>query len=51
MHQKADGGMGDWVYKRDGTNMSSLLRKEVGISVDLMEEGDATKKPSVDPVE
>ncbi|KAK3650323.1 Mitochondrial matrix iron chaperone [Elasticomyces elasticus] len=51
MHQKAEGGSGDWVYMRDGTRMSELLRKELGISIDLMEEGDATKKPSVDPVE
>ncbi|TKA74761.1 hypothetical protein B0A55_03855 [Friedmanniomyces simplex] len=51
MHQKAEGGVGDWVYMRDGTRLSALLRKEVGISVDLSEEGDATKRPSVDPVE
>ncbi|KAK4926104.1 Mitochondrial matrix iron chaperone [Elasticomyces elasticus] len=51
MHQKAEGGSGDWVYMRDGTRMSELLRKELGISIDLMEEGDATKKPTVDPVE
>ena len=36
---------------RDGTSLSALLRKEVGISVDLTEEGEAIKKPSVDPVE
>ncbi|KAK3073118.1 Mitochondrial matrix iron chaperone [Teratosphaeriaceae sp. CCFEE 6253] len=51
MHQKADGGIGDWVHMRDGTALSSLLRKELGVSVDLSDEGDATKRPSVDPVE
>lgn len=51
MHQKADGGVGDWVYMRDGTSLSALLRKEVGISIDLSEEGEAIKTISVDPVE
>jgi len=51
MHQKADGGIGDWIYLRDGSSLTELLRKEVGISVDLTEEGKALKKPSTDPVE
>ncbi|KAK0948506.1 Mitochondrial matrix iron chaperone [Friedmanniomyces endolithicus] len=51
MHQKEGGGVGDWVYIRDGTRLSALLRKEIGVSVDLSEDGDATKRPSVDPVE
>lgn len=51
MHQKADAGFGDWVYLRDGTSLTALLRKEVGISLDLTQEGEAHNKPSVDPVE
>ncbi|KAK0255961.1 Mitochondrial matrix iron chaperone [Friedmanniomyces endolithicus] len=51
MHQKEGGGVGDWVYVRDGTRLSALLRKEIGVSVDLSDDGDATKRASVDPVE
>ena len=50
MHQKEGGGQGDWVYLRDGTSLTDLLRKEVGVSVDLHghEEG---MKQSLDPTE
>ncbi|EMC95074.1 hypothetical protein BAUCODRAFT_47876, partial [Baudoinia panamericana UAMH 10762] len=35
MHQKEGAGTGDWVYLRDGTSLTDLLRREVGISVDV----------------
>lgn len=35
MHQKEGGGVGDWVYLRDGTSLTELLRKELGITVGL----------------
>lgn len=37
MSQKEGGGMGDWIYLRDGSSLSALLRRELGISVDLNE--------------
>lgn len=51
MHQKEGGGTGDWVYLRDGTSLSELLRKELGISVDVDGTEEAMKERSVDPVE
>lgn len=33
MHQKEGAGSGDWVYLRDGTSLTALLRKELGITV------------------
>lgn len=39
MHQKEGGGQGEWIYLRDGTKLSALLNKELGISlVDPQEE-------------
>ncbi|KXT14365.1 hypothetical protein AC579_2764 [Pseudocercospora musae] len=38
MHQKEGGGTGEWVYLRDGTKLSALLSKELGISIDHHEE-------------
>lgn len=35
MDQKEGGGFGDWVYLRDGTSLTDLLKKELGIVVDL----------------
>ncbi|KAI9839461.1 MAG: hypothetical protein M1819_002086 [Sarea resinae] len=35
MHQKEGCGQGDWVYLRDGSTMSELLRKELGIDLSL----------------
>jgi frataxin len=32
-HQKEGGGFGDWIYLRDGTSLTSLLRKELGVEV------------------
>ena len=33
MAEKQGSGVGDWVYLRDGTKMSELLVKELGIRV------------------
>ncbi|OMP85502.1 Frataxin-like protein, mitochondrial [Diplodia seriata] len=33
MHQKADGGIGDWIYLRDGSSLTQLIRKELGVDV------------------
>ncbi|EOD47348.1 Frataxin-like protein [Neofusicoccum parvum] len=33
MHQKADGGIGDWIYLRDGSSLTQLIRKELGVEV------------------
>jgi len=35
MNQKEGAGQGDWVYMRDGTSLTELLRKEVGVSVGM----------------
>ncbi|EME49744.1 hypothetical protein DOTSEDRAFT_85064 [Dothistroma septosporum NZE10] len=48
IHQKEGGGSGDWVYLRDGTKLSHLLNKELGILPDHQEE---ELKQSTDPVE
>lgn len=34
MHHKEDSGKGEWIYLRDGTNLTSLLQKELGLLVD-----------------
>ena len=51
MHQKEGGGVGEWVYLRDGTSLTEVLRKELGISVDVDGHEEAMKEKSVDPVE
>ena len=51
MHQKEGGGAGDWIYVRDGTSLTDLLRREMGISVDIDGDAEALVKPSVEPVE
>ena len=33
MHQKEGAGSGDWIYLRDGTSLTAVLRKELGITV------------------
>lgn len=48
MHQKEGSGNGEWVYLRDGTNLTTLLNKELGILVDPAAE---EMKESKDPVE
>ena len=35
MHQKEGGGTGRWVYLRDGSNLESLLKKEIGVEIGL----------------
>ncbi|KAF2404936.1 Frataxin [Trichodelitschia bisporula] len=37
MHQKEGGGSGDWVYLRDGTSLSKLLKKEIGVDIEAEE--------------
>jgi len=34
-HEKEGGGGGNWVYARDGSTLEHLLRKEVGIDVEV----------------
>lgn len=50
MTEKEGGGSGDWVYLRDGSSLTELLRKELGIAVDLHGHEESMKK-SVDPLE
>ena len=33
MHQKEDGGSGDWIYLRDGTSLTELIRQELGVEL------------------
>ena len=33
MDHKEGGGVGDWIYLRDGSSLTELLRKELGISI------------------
>ncbi|KAF2141352.1 uncharacterized protein K452DRAFT_318989 [Aplosporella prunicola CBS 121167] len=35
MTQKADGGVADWIYLRDGSSLTQLLRKELGIELGI----------------
>jgi frataxin len=44
MHQKEGGGQGAWVYLRDGSRLSALLSKELGLAVDHNEEELAPQK-------
>ncbi|KAF2724145.1 Frataxin, partial [Polychaeton citri CBS 116435] len=50
MHQKEGAGVGDWVYLRDGTSLPELLRKELGITIDVQRDVDSLK-PAVDATE
>ena len=53
MNEKEGGGEGDWIYLRDGTSLTDLLRRELGISVDLHGHGGHAEKmkQSVDATE
>ena len=51
MHQKEGSGEGDWVYLRDGSSLTTLLRKELGIDVDLHGHEERMAQTSVDPTE
>jgi frataxin len=33
MHEKEGGGEGDWVYLRDGTSLTDVIRKELGVEL------------------
>jgi frataxin len=33
MHQKEGGGVGDWIYLRDGTSLTELLKDELGVKL------------------
>lgn len=37
-HQKQDAGKGEWVYLRDGSSLTEILRKELGVDLDLDDE-------------
>lgn len=49
MQEKEGGGQGDWVYLRDNTSLTDLLRREIGISLDIHGDEEAISKPSIDP--
>jgi frataxin len=51
MHEKEGTGMGDWIYLRDGSSLTELLRKEVGITVDLAGHEEAMANVSTDAKE
>jgi frataxin len=36
MHEKQGAGSGDWVYLRDNSTLTGLLKKELGIDVDIV---------------
>lgn len=38
--QKEGSGVGGWVYIRDGTSLTDLLRKEIGIEIETPQEGE-----------
>lgn len=33
LHQKEGGGAGDWIYLRDGTSLTDLVRQELGVAL------------------
>lgn len=33
LNQKEGGGMGDWIYLRDGSSLTDLVRKELGVQL------------------
>lgn len=35
MNYKEGSGMGDWIYLREGASLSEILRKELGLSIDI----------------
>ncbi|OAK97999.1 Frataxin [Phaeosphaeriaceae sp. SRC1lsM3a] len=39
LNAKEGSGQGDWVYLRDGSSMSEILRKELGVEVGVDDEG------------
>ena len=51
MHEKEGSGMGDWIYLRDGSSLTELLRKEMGITIDLVGHEEAMSNVSTDAKE
>lgn len=43
LHQKEGGGVGDWIYLRDGTSLTDLVRKELGVELGIDNDATATK--------
>lgn len=35
MNEKEGGGSGDWIYLRDGSSLTELIRKELGVQLDV----------------
>ncbi|KAF2865380.1 hypothetical protein BDV95DRAFT_612765 [Massariosphaeria phaeospora] len=35
MHQKEGAGVGDWIYLRDSTSLSDIIRKELGVELSV----------------
>ena len=50
MQEKEGSGVGDWMYVRDGSRLSELLRKELGITLNLPGH-EEHNTPSKDPTE
>nr|OQO27950.1 hypothetical protein B0A51_03795 [Rachicladosporium sp. CCFEE 5018] len=46
--EKEGAGTGDWVYLRDGTTLSDVLRKELAITVDIDGSEENLQKKSID---
>ena len=38
MGEKEGCGIGDWVYLRDGSSLTEILRKELGVDVSVDDE-------------
>jgi len=38
MNSKEGSGQGDWVYLRDGSSLTEILRKELGVDVSADDE-------------
>ena len=53
MQEKEGGGEGDWIYLRDGSSLTDLLRKELGVEVELHGHGhhESVSAQSRDPTE
>lgn len=51
MHEKEGTGQGDWIYLRDNSSLTDLMRKELGITIDLHGHEEAMASPSTDAKE
>lgn len=36
-NQKEGGGQGEWIYLRDGSNLTKLLEEELGLDIKLID--------------